>query len=102
MSAVALPGPGSWRAVSGEAPFTDVTEPLLAAAPVDIVQSRADALALDHSPKTTAHLPMDLSVAVTDMITVQIDGTPVTGTVTTVEHVVRNGQALTRVEMVGR
>ncbi|NCD26739.1 MAG: hypothetical protein EOL86_14275 [Deltaproteobacteria bacterium] len=60
----------------------------------------ADALALDHSPRATAHLPMDLSVAVTDMMTVQIDGTPATGIVTAVEHVVRSGQALTRVEMV--
>lgn len=102
MSAIALPGSGSWRAVSGAAPFTDTTEPLLTAAPMDIIQARADALVLDHGPLATAHLPMDLSVAVTDMMTVQIDGAPVAGIVTAVEHVVRNGQALTRVEMVGR
>lgn len=99
MSTVALPGSVLWRAVSGTGPFSDVTEPLLAAAPVETIQDRADALVHDSRPRATAYMPMDPTISVTDSITVQIDGEPVAGTVTTVEHVVRSGQALTRVEM---
>ena len=90
-----------WREQRGIEPWTDTTEPLLADAPPDVVGEYADALYAETSSATaTAHLPLDLSVSIGDTLTYVIDARVVSGAVTTVEHVVRDGQALTRVEMI--
>ena len=89
-----------WRERRGSAPWTDTTEQLLADAPAEVTEAYADALYADASSATaTAHLPLDLSVTIGDTLTCVIDAQVIAGAVTTVEHVVRDGQALTRVEM---
>ena len=89
-----------WREQRGSAPWTDTTEQILADAPTNVTEAYADALYAETSSATaTAHLPLDLSVSIGDTLTCVIDAKVVEGTVTTVEHVVRDGQALTRVEM---
>lgn len=90
----------AWREQRGVAPWADTTEPLLADAPADVLADYADALYAEaSSTSATAHLPLDLSVTIGDTLTCVIDAQVIAGAVTTVEHVVRDGQALTRVEM---
>ena len=90
----------AWREQRGVAPWADTTEPLLADAPADVRADYADALYAEaSSASATAHLPLDMSVRIGDAITATVDDSIITGAVTTVEHVVRDGQALTRVEM---
>lgn len=90
----------AWRSQRGAAPWADTTEPLLADAPADVLADYADALYAEaSSASATAHLPLDLSVTIGDTLTCVIDAQVIAGAVTTVEHVVRDGQALTRVEM---
>lgn len=90
----------AWREMRGVAPWADTTEPLLADAPADVLTDYADALYADaSSASATAHLPIDLSVRIGDTLTAAVDDTIITGAVTAVEYVVRDGQALTRVEM---
>ena len=90
----------AWREQRGVAPLADTTEPLLAGAPADVLADYADALYADaSSASATAHLPLDMSVRIGDAITATVDDSIITGTVTAVEYVVRDGQALTRVEM---
>lgn len=89
-----------WREQRGIEPWAETTEPLLADAPADVVADYADALYAETSSATaTAHLPLDLSVTIGDTLTCVIDAQVIAGAVTTVEHVIRDGQALTRVEM---
>ena len=90
----------AWRSQRGVAPWADTTEPLLADAPADVLADYADALYAEaSSASATAHLPLDMSVRIGDTLTASVDDSIITGTVTTVEYVVRDGQALTRVEM---
>lgn len=89
-----------WRAQSGSAPWSDVTDILLADASAEVIQACADALWADASaPQGAAYMPMDLSVSVGDEIRCLVGAELVRGEVTAVEHVVREGQALTRVEL---
>ena len=90
----------AWREQRGAAPWADTTDQLLADAPADVRADYADALYAEAiSASATAHMPLDLSVRIGDTLTASVDDSIITGTVTAVEYVVRDGQALTRVEM---
>lgn len=89
-----------WRVTVGQSPWQDLTEPLLADAPQSMWASYAsEALAASTAPTATAHLPIDTSIRIGDRVDLTIDGAPVSGVVQTVEHVIRDGQAVTRIEV---
>lgn len=97
---ILLQGPVGWRAECGEAPWEDANAPLLSSASQALLATYARSLwHITNDATATAQLPMDLTIAIGDTLHIVSERESVSGRVSAVEHLVRDGQALTRVEL---